>query len=60
MNDEVTVKRWERWVIRAVALYLVLVVVALLIAGLLQLVIEPTDPDAGKHEIKTIPSGVIA
>jgi hypothetical protein len=59
MNDEVTVKRWERWVIRAVALYLVLVVVALLIAGLLQLVIEPTDRDAG-HEIKTIPSGVIA
>jgi hypothetical protein len=28
MNDEVTVRRWERWVIRLVAFYVVLLVIA--------------------------------
>jgi hypothetical protein len=53
--------RWQKTVLWAVVVLVVVVVAWTLIAGLFQLVVDPTDPDDGKHEIKTItPSGVVA
>jgi hypothetical protein len=53
--------RWQKVVIWIAAVVIVIYILGIVVAGLDQLLIDPIDPDDGKHEIKTItPSGVVA